>query len=216
MGWRWKISQNPDEDDGMPGVPRAPQVKTRRRSITPQASPTQHVKASGKDASADLKSNVPSDFRQVSDMLDGECSEEEELYTDCLTSHTTASDSTTIGNLSSPQGPTSSRVEDPCTVSQTESQFSSNMPYLEETTPSENTSTSNHTSTEDSVFVIQSNDTTPSQTTSPAPPVPRRSTRSTKGKPTERYGQVYTFGTLISHSPECPKYRQTIYVPCNY
>ena len=101
--------------------------------------------------------------------------------TQTLTSHTTASDSTTMGNLSSPLGPTSSRMEDPSTVSQTKGQFSSNMPYLQETTPSENTSTSNYTSTEDSVFVSQSNDTTPSQTTSPAPPIPR-STRSTKGK----------------------------------
>ena len=185
--------QNPDEEedeiDGMPGVTRAPQVRARRRNTTPQSSPTQHVKASGKDASADLKSKVPSDFRQLSDMLDGESTEEEQLYTDSLTSYTTASHSTTIGNLSSPLGPTSSSVEDPSTVSQTGSQFSSNMPYLEEITPSENTSTSNHTSTEDSVFVSQSNDTTPSQTTFPAPPIPR-STRSTKGKPSERYGQV--------------------------
>ena len=116
-------------------------------------------------------------------MLDGESSEEEELYIDSLTSHTTASDSTIIGNLSSPLGPTSSRVEEPSTVGQTESQFISNMPYLEETTRSENTSTSNHTSTEDGVFVNQSNDTTPSQTTSPAPPIPRRSTRGTKENP---------------------------------
>ena len=133
-----------------------------RRNTTPQSNPTQFVKASGKDGSADLKSKVPSDFRQLSDMLDGESSEEEELYTDSQTSHTIASDSTTIGNLSSPLGPTSSRVKDPSTVTQTESLFSSNMPYLEETTPSENTSTSNHTSTEDSVFVSKSNNTTPS------------------------------------------------------
>ena len=90
------------------------------------------------------------------------------------------------------------------------------MPYHEETTPSENTSTSNHTRTEDSVFVSQSNNTTPGQTTSPAPPIPRRSTRNTKGKPPERYGQVYTFGTVISPCAECPIYRQTMYIPCNY
>ena len=92
------------------------------------------------------------------------------------------------------------------------------MPYLEETTSSAsgNTSTSNNTITEDSVFVHQSNDTTPSQITSPVPQIPGRSTRSTKEKPPERYDQVYTFGTLISTSPECPKYRQTMYIPCNY
>ena len=52
-----------DEDSGMPGVPRAPQVRTRRRNISPQSNPTQHMKASEQDASADLKSKGPSDFR---------------------------------------------------------------------------------------------------------------------------------------------------------
>ena len=78
-----------DEDSGIPGVPRAPQVRTRRRNISPQSKPTQHMKASDQDASADLKSKGPSDFRQLSDMLNGEeSSEEEELCTDSLTSHT--------------------------------------------------------------------------------------------------------------------------------
>ena len=94
------------------------------------------MEASEQDASADLKSRGSSDFRQLSDRLHSEdSSEEEELYTDSLTSYTTASD-TTIGNLSSPLGPISSRVEDPNTISKTESQFSSNMPYLEDSTPS--------------------------------------------------------------------------------
>ena len=77
------------------------------------------MKESDQDASADQKSKSSSDFRQLSDMLHGEeSSEEEELYTDSLTSHTTASD-TTIGILSSPLGPTSSRVEDPSAISKT-------------------------------------------------------------------------------------------------
>ena len=102
-GLEVKDLQNPDEkedeDDVMPGVTKAPQVRARRRNTSPQSSPTQHVKESGKDTSADLKSKVPSDFRHLSDLLDGESSEEEELYADSLTSHTTASDSTTIGNF---------------------------------------------------------------------------------------------------------------------
>ena len=85
-----------------------------------------------------------------------------------------------------------------------ESQFSASMPYLEETIQSDNTSTA------DSVFTSHSNnveDNQPeSQITSPGSPIPR-STRSTKGKPPERYGQVYTFGTIINYTPECPKYR---------
>ena len=124
-------------------------------------------------------------------------SEDEELYTDSLTSHTTASD-TTIGNLTSPLGPISSRVEEP---SATESQFSSNMPYLEDSTPSETSPSSNHASTDDSVFVSESDKTTSSPISSPAAPVPRRSTRSTIGKPPERYGKVYTFDTLVDLGP---------------
>ena len=115
-----------DEEGGMPGVTRAPQVRARRRNTTPQSSPTQQMKATGKDAFADLNSRVPLDFRQLSDRLNDDSSEEEELYTDSLTSHTTPSDSTTIENMSSPLGPITSRVEEPSTVNQTESQFSSN------------------------------------------------------------------------------------------
>ena len=95
---------------------------------------------------SDLKSKDSSDFRQLSDRLDDESSEEEELYTDSLTSHTTATDSTTIGNLSSPLGPITSRVEEPSIVIQTERQFSPSVPYLEENIQSDNTST------EDSIY----------------------------------------------------------------
>ena len=144
----------------MPGMTTAPQITARRRNTTPQSSPTQQEKATGKDAFADLKSKDSTDFRQLSDGLHAdESSEEEELYTDSLTSLTTASDSTTVGNLSSPLGPITSRVEEPSRVSQTESQFSSNIPYLEESTQSDNTGTSSNTSTEDSVFTNHSNDT---------------------------------------------------------
>ena len=173
------------------------------------------MKATGTDALPDLKSKDSSDFRQLSYRLDDESSEEEKLNTDLLTSHTTASDSITIGNLSSPLGPMASRVEEPNTVSQTESQFNSNMPYLEESTQSDKTSTSNNASTEDSVFTSHSNDTQlESQITSPTPPTPGRSTRSTRGQPTERYGQVSTFLTVPNTNPECPKCRQTMYIPC--
>ena len=87
----------------------------------------------------------------MSDRIDAdESSEEEELYTDSLTSHTTATESTTIGTLSSPLGPITFGVEEPSTISQTESQFSSNIPYLEETIQSDNAST------EDSVLTSHS------------------------------------------------------------
>ena len=122
-----------DDEDGMPGVTRAPQVPVGRRKTTPKSSPTQQEKATEKDAFADLKSKVSSDFWCLSDRIDAdESSEEKELYRDCLTSHTTATDSTMIGNLSSPLGPITLRVEDPSIVSKTENQFNPNMPYLED------------------------------------------------------------------------------------
>ena len=169
--------------------------------------------ATEKDAFAGLKSKFSSDFRHLSDRIDAEeSSEEEELYTDSLTPHTAATDSITIGNLSSPLGTITSRVEESSIVSQTENQFSPSMPYLEETIQSDDTST------EDSVFTSHCNNLDDTQheskITSSAPPIPRRSTRSTKGKPPGRYGQVYTFETIINNAPECTRYRQTMYILC--
>ena len=41
-----------DEEDGIPGVTRTPQARARRRDTTPQSSPTQHMKETGKNALA--------------------------------------------------------------------------------------------------------------------------------------------------------------------
>ena len=83
-------------------------------------------------------------------------SSDDEVYTDSITSHTTASDST-IGNLTSPLGPISSRVDGPKVDSKTESQFSSSMPFLEESTPlidiNDIPSAINVSDSHDSVFV---------------------------------------------------------------
>ena len=80
-------------------------MMTGKRHVSPQAKPTQHMEASAQYDSADLKSRDSSDFRLLSDrLLSEDSSEEEEVYTDSLTSHTTASDST-IGNLFSLLGP---------------------------------------------------------------------------------------------------------------
>ena len=59
-----------------------------------------------------------------------------------------------------------------------------------------------------SVFASGPSPETSSSVSSPETPVPipRRSTRSTKGKPPERYGNIYTFDTIVdmgSHS-QCP------------
>ena len=125
----------------MSKVARAPQGRPRR-GTKPKASPTQQKEASREDASADLESEA-SDSRLLSKQKDhsllalpsspepmsgDEDSSEEEMYTGSLTSHTTASGSTTADLLTS----TASAVEDVSNLpSLTESQFSLDMPYLE-------------------------------------------------------------------------------------
>ena len=181
-----------EEESGIPGVPKAPQVKTGKRHVSPQAKCTQHMEASSQDASADLKSRGSSDFRLLPEsLLSEDSSEEDEVYTD---SHTTASDSI-IDNLTSSLGPISSRVEEPIIVSKTESQFSSSMSYLEDSTPlvvEDSTplvvsSNDSHASADDSVFVSDSSNDVSSPISSPVTPIPRQSTRSTRVKPPERY-----------------------------
>ena len=169
------------------------------------------MEASRQDASVDLKSKASSDLRVLPDSLLTMDSSDEEVYTDSLTSHTTASDST-IENLTSPLGPISSRVEDPKIDSKTESQFSSSMPYLEESTPliDNNTTPSaiNVSDSHDGVFISDPSPDISSSVSSPDTPmpIPKRSTRSTKGKPPERYGKVYTFDTFVDMGPyfQCP------------
>ena len=107
-----------------------------------------------------------------------------------------------------------SAVEDIHSIhpSVTESQFSTVMPYLEET--------SQPGQTHDSVFTDQSSqppsdsvthDTLP--TSPPEPPDPRRSARSTKGALSVQFEKVYTYSTIVSKLAEAPKYRHTLFVP---
>ena len=52
------------------------------------------------------------------------------------------------------------------------------------------------------------------ETKSPAPPAPRRSTRSTKGIPPVYHGKVHIHSTIISELTKPTQYKQTLYVPC--
>ena len=122
-----------EEDSGLPGVPQAPQVQTGRKPASPQLKPTPLSEASKQEASADL-SKDSSTSKLVPESTFTLDSSDDEYYTDSLTSHTTTSDST-IGNLTSSLEPPSSKVEAPKVISKTESQFSSSMPYLEDSTP---------------------------------------------------------------------------------
>ena len=172
------ISDSEDEEEGgdkMPKVARAPQGRPRRGTKL-KVSPTQQKEASRKDASADLESGasvsrllskqkdhlllaVPS---SPEPMLGDEDSSEEEMYTDSLTSHTTMADLLTS---------TASAVEDVSKPpSLTESQFSPDMPYLEEFTQPG--------LTQDGVFTQQQPSDSVTHYTSilspPEPPAPRR------------------------------------------
>ena len=142
-----------------------------------------------KDASADLKNSFITTPSSPEALSGDEDSGEEEIYTDSLTSHTTASNSTPADLLTY----TASAVEDINYIppSVTESQFSTVVPYLEESTwPHQ---------TQDSVFIEQSSqqlidsvthDTLP--ISPPEPPAQRRSTSCTKGAPPEHFGKIYT------------------------
>ena len=79
------------------------------------------------------------------------------------------------------------------------------MPYLEGSTPTipsidsiKPSSTTASNRPDDSVFASDPNSETQYEASSPEPPmpIPRRSTRSTKGKPPERYGNIYAFDTI--------------------
>ena len=79
------------------------------------------------------------------------------------------------------------------------------MPYLEDSTPltplvdNESPIPITVSDSHDSVFASDPSADTSSSVSSPDTPmpIPRRSTRSTKGKPPERYGNVYTFDNLV-------------------
>ena len=186
VGRRWKTprpEEEEEEESWIPGVLKAPQVRTGKRHVSPQAKPTQHMEASSQDASADLKSRDSSDFRLLSErLLSKHGSEEDEVYTDSLTSHTTASDST-IGNLTSFLDPISSRVKEPNILSKTESQFSSSMAYLEDNTPLVVSSSDSHASADDSVFVSDSSNNVSSPLSSPVAPISSRIPEVPEGTP---------------------------------
>ena len=192
-----------EEDSGLLGVPLAPQVKNEKGSPPSQTKPTQPSEASRQDASNNLSKEVSSS-KLVPESLFTLDSSDDEVYTDSLTSHTTASDSTTH-NLTSFLEPSLP----PKAISKTESQFSSSMPYLEGNTPTtptilsiDNTKPSSTTANnrpDDSIFTSDPSAETLDEASSPEPPmpIPRRSTRSTKGKPPERYGDIYAFDTIV-------------------
>ena len=176
-----------EEDSGLPGVPRVPQVRHGKGLASPQKKSNQCRDASGQYASVDLKSKDSSASRLLPESLITIDSGDDEAYTDSHTSHTTASDST-IGFLTSPLGPIPSRMEGPKADSKTESQFSSSMLYLEESTPltplidiNGTPSSIDVSDRHNSVFISEPSPDISSSVSSPdiPMPIPGRSTRST-------------------------------------
>ena len=88
-----------EEDSGLPGVPQAPQGQAGKGPSPLPATPTQPSEASWQDASDELSKKSSSSKLMPERFLTLDSSDDE-VYTDSLTSHTTATDSTT-NNLTS-------------------------------------------------------------------------------------------------------------------
>ena len=143
--------------------------------------------------------------------LDGD-SNEENAY-DSLTSHTTAHSSTSADFQST-------ETNSPIPDSITESQFSTVMPYQEDSGQTstevftEASDTEPHTSQQlsKSFDISETSKVSKVNETPPPSPIPRRSTRSTRGAPPVCFGRVITHSTRISNMFDSPVYRQTLFV----
>ena len=208
------ISGSDDEGEGgdvMPKVARAP--KERPRSTTkPKLSPTQQKEASVvTDASADPRASSKTMPFSPESISEDEDSDGEEMYTDSLTSHTTASNSSSADLLTSTASTVEASSSIPTSVS--ESQFSTVMPYLKETSQSDHAPDSVFTETSTEHSSQQVNDS-PIPSSPPESPAPRRHARSTWGAPPVHLGKVFTHSTIVSKMAEAPTYRQTLFVSC--
>ena len=184
----------------------------------PRGSPT---KPQGSLPPAELSASSLTDHSPPESSSGEEDSNEEEeitYNTGFLTSHTTASSSTSADMLSAEASNSTPHMSD----SITESQFSSVICYIEDSGQTSDsvfieTSTDPHVNQHISQTPSQTNtsnasssvDTTPVQT-----PAPRRSARSTKGAPPVCYGKVITHCTRVTNMTDILAYRQTLFVSC--
>ena len=190
-----------------PQVARAPRGSLTQPPGSPP--PAEHSAASLSDHSSPESSSGEEDSNE----------EEEVTYnTGSLTSHTTASSSSSADMLSAEVSNRTHHKSD----SITESQFSSVMPYREDTGQTSDsvfveTSTDPHVSQHSAQIPSPNNTSNASNSvnsTPRQPPVPRRSTRSTKGIPPVCYGNVITHCTRVTNMVNTPIYRQTLFVSC--
>ena len=160
----------------------------------------------------DLTPVEPEAFHDLSfHSLDGD-SNGDNAY-DSLSSHTTASSSTSADFKST-------EANSPISDSITESQFSTVMPYQEDSDQTstevftEISNTEPHTSQQiaKSLDISDNSETSKVHETPPPSSIPRRSTRSTRGAPPVHFGRVITHCTRISNMFDSPVCRQTLFV----
>ena len=209
------VTDSDGEEEGRavrPKVARAPK-RSPRVTTKPQGSPTP-----AKPSASTLTD--PSPTESISGDEDSNGEEEITYNTDSLTSHTTASSSTSADILSAEASNSIPHMSD----SVTESKFSTVMPYMEDSGQ-----------TSDSVFIETSSpidphvsqpipqspietDTSiacsPVDTTLEQTPAPRRSARSTRGAPPVHFGKVITHSTRVTNMTDTPTYRQALFVSC--
>ena len=176
---------------------------------TPKGSPKNTVEPQDDLTSAEPEAFLITDLSPSDSSSEEEDSNVENAY-DSLTSNTTASSSTSA-DIQSAEASTNT----PHSI--TESQFSAFMPYKEDSgqTSSEvfaETSIVNPHSSQQSSQSLDTPKASNVSGTPPQSPVPRRSTRSTRGAPPVHFGRVITNSTSISNRLDNPIYRQTLFL----
>ena len=207
------ITRSDEEEERGDVIPQVDRTFKGRPRVTtkPQASPT----SVEPNACSFINPSPP-------ESISGDESsnrEDDLLNTDSLTSHTTASNSTSPDILS---------VEASSSIlpSVTESKVSISMPYLEDSSQSDHasdrvfteTSTEQHSSQHvlDSPISKDSSNSSspPEEHEPPGPPIPRRSARSAWRLPPVCFGKVITHSAIISELAKTPTFRQTMFVSC--
>ena len=209
------VTDSDEEKEGRavrPKVARAPKGSPRV-TTKPQGSPTP-----AEPSASTLTDHSPPESISGDEDSNGE--EEITYNTDSLTSHTTASSSTSADILSAEASNSIPHMSD----SVTESKFSTVMPYMEDsgqTSDSVFIETSSSIDPHVSQHIPQSpieTDTSiassPVDTTHEQTPAPRRNARSTRGAPPVCFGKVITHSTRVTNMTDTPAYRQTLFVSC--
>ena len=209
------VTDSDEEEEGRavrPKVARAPKGSPRV-TTKPQGSPTP-----AEPSASTLTDHSPPESSSGDE--DGNGEEKITYNTDSLTSHTTASSSTSANILSAEASDSIPHMSD----SVTESQFSTVIPYMEdsgqtsdsvfiETSSSIDPHVSQHPP-QTPIETDTSNASSPVDTTLEQTPAPRRSARSTRGAPPVCFGKVITHSSRVTNMTDTPAYRQTLFVLC--